>query len=501
MSRLRKIHLLSPIRAIRGEVVHYKHQLVASLVIAFSVFGATSAWGERRSAEIRVRMLHEEALNAYSNMEMDRSIEVLEEALNMAQQEGLTGDLPAQLNITYGTVLVLGLNRLADGRERLLAAARESVTVEPDPMLSTPLLDQLWTDVVEEVRPPGGGESEGGPEEGGGGEEAQPPTFGQGRVIPSPVVEQLPEHAVPIYVEVQQVRGASRVLLAYRGPGMRGFLTVDMEALDDGYAARIPCHRVRSPQVEYFINVLDDSGEVIAQAGTEDDPLEVAIVNELEGPDPSLPGMPPEPPCSEDTWSQEQDERPLRRERQRLMFVEFGIGTGAGIPIATEDELNSCTVNGVELVDRISVNASLAWTELVLTPAFGFFIRPDIALGIRGRLQFHGAIYPGTPHAGGIVLDFRYFPVLSDRVRFFIEVGAGAGGIRHPITLQGSTRCGDVYYREAKFFMGQFGVGVSIDFNQYVGVGAQFTLSILAPELSVQGDITFGLNLSIPRGS
>lgn len=490
-----------PLQAIRGEVVHNKHQVVALLAITFSVFATSSAWGENRGAEIRVRMLHEEALNAYSNMEMERAIEVLEQALSMAQRESLTGDLPAQLNITYGTVLVLGLNRLADGRERLLAAARESASVEPDPMLSTPLLDQLWTDVVEEVRPPDDGAAQGGPDQGGGGGEGQPPTFGQGRVIPSPVVEQLPEHAVPIYAEVQQVRGVSRVLLAYRGPGMRGFLTVDMEQLDDGYAARIPCHRVRSPQVEYFINVLDESGEVIAQAGTEDDPLEVAIVRELDGRDPSLPGMPPEPPCSEDTWSQEQDERPLRRERQRFVYIDIGIGTGAGIPIATEDELNSCNVGGVELVDRISVNPSLAWTELVLTPSFGFFIRPDISLGIRGRLQFHGALYPGTPHAGGVVLDFRWFPVLHDRVRVFITAGLGAGGIRHPITLQGSTHCGDVYYREARYFMGQLGVGVSIDINQYVGLGAQFIFSILAPELTVQGDITFGLNVSIPRGS
>jgi hypothetical protein len=487
-------------------------RLFSVMAVAFALLVPAVARGELRGNEVRVRMLHEEALEAYSNMEMDQALELLDRAIAMAEREGLTGDLLAQLNVTYGTVLVLGLNRLSDGRERLLQAARESTNVEPDPMLSTPLLDQLWQDVVAEARPNarptvGEGEGEGqGGGQGGGHVEPPPTTFGQSAITHEPVTEQLPGHAVPIYAEVQQGQGAARVVLAYRGPDMRGFLSVDMAEHGDGYAGRVPCHRVRPPRVEYFINVLDDAGDLIAHSGTEDDPHVVTITEELDGSEPRLPGQGAEPPCSEDTQSTGQDERPLHGGRRRLVYFDVMLGTGAGVPIATGEEQNTCEVMNeygslVTLADKIRVNASLAWTELVVSPAIGFFITPAIALGIQGRLQFPGAVYPGTPIAGGITLDFRYFPVLTRYVRFFIGIGLGAGSVRHPISLQSNAtiNCGNIYYRESRYFLGQLQAGVIIDVNDILGFGARFDFSILAPDLSVQGDLTFGLNISIPR--
>lgn len=483
-------------------------RLFSVMAVAFALLVPSAARAELRGNEVRVRMLHEEALEAYSNMEMDRALELLDRAISMAERERLTGDLLAQLNVTYGTVLVLGLNRLSDGRERLLQAARESTNVEPDPMLSTPLLDQLWQDVVAEARPG----RRPPPPQGEGEVEPPPPptTFGQTTIAHHPVTEQLPGHAVPVYVETPQVQGAARVVLAYRGPGMRSFLSVDMAEHGDGYAGRVPCHRVRSPRVEYFVNVLDAAGAVIAHSGSEDEPHVVAITEELDGAEPRLPGQGAEPHCSEDTQSHDQDERPLRGGgRRRLVYIDLMVGTGAGVPIATGEEQNTCEAMNeygslVTLTDKIRVNASLAWTELVVSPALGFFITPAIALGLQGRLQFPGAVYPGTPIAGGITLNFRYFPVLARRVRFFIGVGLGAGSVRHPISLQSNAtiNCGNMYYRESRYFLGQLQAGVIIDVNDVLGFGARLDFSFLAPDLSVQGDLTFGLNISIPqRGS
>ena len=47
--------------------------------------------------------------------------------------------------------------------------------------------------------------------------------------------------------------------------------------------------------------------------------------------------------------------------------------------------------------------------------------------------------------------------------------------------------------------MGQFGLGVLFDINQYFALGAQFNLGVFAPDLAIQGDIIFGMNVSIPR--
>lgn len=486
-------------------MLNRKRSLPSLLVVAAVVLTPALTLAQS-SASARIEQLHNDALDAYSNMEMDLAVEILEEAIQLAQQEGVRGELAAQLQMTLGTVFVLGQNRLADGRDRLLAAARESTEVEPDPMMSTPLLNQLWQDVLEEVRPEGGGEADGSGDEqgetgeGDSGDDDSPLTFGEGRVIPILVAEQRPNHAVPIYVEVQQVRDLRRVLLAYRGADQRRFLAVEMEQYHEGYAGRIPCHRVREPRVEYFITVLDRRGEVVATAGTEDDPFIVSVREELSGREPHLPNSDPEPICSEDSESHDEEEQVLPSTRERLMYIEAGIGTGAGIPISNEQEVNECSLNGEERRDFIEVNPSLAWTELVLTPAVGFYINERITLGIRGRLQFAGAVLPETPHIGGALLEFRYFAVPRDPVRFFIEVGLGGGGVIHPISLEGSNvRCGDVYYRESKYFMAQLGAGVLFDVHPLVALFAQVNITFLAPTFSFQGDLTFGLNVSIPR--
>jgi hypothetical protein len=445
----------------------------------------------------RIEELHDEALDAYSNMDMDRAAEILEEAIQLAQREGVRGRLAAQLQLTLGAVLVLGQNRLADGRDRLLAAARESADIEPDPMMSTPLLDQLWQDVLSEARPAA---TEGAVESSEEPITDEPVTFGQGRVIPILVAEQLPDHAVPIYVEVQQVRDIRRVLLAYRGADQRGFLAIEMEQYHEGYAGRIPCHRVRPPRVEYFITVLDSRGEVIATAGSEEDPFVVSVREELSGREPHLPNAEPEPICSEDDSHQRDDEQSLPARRERLMYVEAGIGTGAGVPFSTGQETNACVVNGEDRRDFIEVNPALAWTELVLTPALGFYLTQRVTLGIRGRLQFAGAVLPEAPHIGGVLAELRFFPVFNDPVRFFIELGLGGGGVVHPISLEGSTvRCGSTYYRESRYFMAQVGAGVLFDVHPAVALFAQLNITFLAPDMSLQGDLTFGLNVSIPR--
>ena len=152
-----------------------------------------------------------------------------------------------------------------------------------------------------------------------------------------------------------------------------------------------------------------------------------------------------------------------------------------------------------QVFDLIQVNSSLAWTELVLAPALGFYVMQNLTLGLRGRMQFAGAVFPETPHIGGVLAELRYFPVHEDPVRFFIQVGLGGGGIVHPIRLEGATNCGEYYYREARYFMGQIGMGVLFDVHPLVALNLSLNFAITAPSIAIQGDITVGLNISIPR--
>jgi hypothetical protein len=304
-----------------------------------------------------------------------------------------------------------------------------------------------------------------------------------------------------VYVEVQQIRDVRRVMLAYRGEDQRRFLSIEMAEHHEGFAGRIPCHRVRPPRVEYFVQVLDSRGEVVAASGSETEPHVVEIRDELQGAPPALPGEDAEPHCRDDTESQRHEERALPGTRRRLMFVEVGVGTGAGIPIATGQERNGCvnTATGDEWFDLIQVNASLAWTELVAVPAVGFYVLDNLTLGLRGRLQFPGAVFPETPHIGAVLAELRYLPVADDPVRFYVQVGLGGGAIVHPIRLEGATNCGEFYYREARYFLGQIGMGVLFDVHPAVALTLAINFAVTAPSVVVQGDITAGLNFSIPR--
>jgi hypothetical protein len=251
-----------------------------------------------------------------------------------------------------------------------------------------------------------------------------------------------------------------------------------------------------APEVLYFVNVLDENGEVMASAGSESEPLRVIVRTELEGDSPSLPDGDPEPSCAEDSRSRDQEERRLGGTRGRLMFIEAGLGTGAGIPISDGIERRSC---GEDLHDDIQVDSSLAWTELVVSPALGFYITRRLTLGVRGRLQFAGGVYPETPHMGVVFAEVRFFPLPNDPVRLFTSFGLGYGFVVHPITLEGAVNCGEFYYRESGGFLGEVGVGLLFDITAAFAISIQLNIFVLAPDPSIQGDLTFGLHFSIPR--
>jgi len=463
--------------------------LAALAVIAF----AATAGAESGGPEARVERLHERALEAYSNMEMDEALSLLQRTLQVARRQDIGGPLLARVHITYGTVLILGHGRLADGREHLVTAARESDEVEPDPMLSTPLLEQVWLDVIAEVRPRAGGE-EPPPDDSldPGDPDEPPPTFGQGRLVHTPVREQLADHAVPIYVELQQTPEIRRILLAYRAPGMAGWLSVDMGEHGDGFAARIPCHRVTGDYIDYFITVTTaEEGPQLEGGGSRDDPFRVTIGEGFGGAPPHLPGEDPEPPCSEDSRSGR--ETPLDQ-RDRLFYVEAQVGTGAGVPFGEQER--TCDAGQ----DRVRISPSPSWTELVILPELGFYIGRHVSLGVRARLQVPGAVFIDAPFHWGVMLRARWFVIPEDPIRVFAHLGAGYAEISHRVELQvgdGSVPvCGAVHYQPAGPGVVALGAGILWDVHRNFAVGADFTLSMFVPDFALQGDLALVLNAS-----
>ncbi len=467
-------------------------RILVSVAVASVLLFSSSAWAQG-SGEARVERLHEQAVEAYTNLEMDDATDLLDRALEVAEGEGVTGTTVARVRLTYAVVLILGLNRLADGRHQMVSAIQEDSTVEPPAELSAPLVDQLWDDVRSEHA--------------GSDTPTEDPNevvqFGQTSVVVANVEEQLPQRAIPIYAELEQAQDMSRIILAYRGPNMRRYLRIEMAEHGSGYAGRIACHRVEEPSVEYFVEVLDSRGEVIARAGSEEEPRRVVVRRELEGSAPHLPGEPPEPPCSED---EREEVTVTPTERSRIMYFEVNIGTGAGVPYSSQQEQLSCTSEGATVTDRINITPAVAWTELVLVPEFGFYIGPHIALGVRGRLQIPGAVYPGGPFSWAVLARVRWFVLPRDPYRLSLHLAGGYGTVSHPIALEGEVNCHDqfdrestgtlVYHRQAGAGIVQLGGAFIWDLHRNFGIGAELDISILFPTFAVQGDLLLVMNAS-----
>jgi hypothetical protein len=470
--------------------------LVLFVLAPVMLAGGRSA-AQQADAASRFDQLHERAVEAYSDLEIDQAVDLLEEALSLAEREGLAPELVAPVRLTYATVLILGLNRLADGRAQMVLAINEDATATPPRELSTDVVLQLWDDVRSEhgstvVAPP---PVETEPEE--------VVQFHQARVNVMRVDEQLVQHAIPIFVEVEQVEDIGRVLLSYRGPGMRQFLRIEMQEHETGYAGRIVCHRVEEPEVEYFVEVLDSEGQTVVTAGSADEPRRVAVRRELEGAPPHLPGAPAEPPCAEDS----REEVPVRGEaRARIMFFSVGVGTGAGVPYRGEPlELHCPTALDN---DAITIQPALSWTELVLLPEIGVHIGPSVALSVRGRLQVPGAVYPNAPFAWAVLGRVAWFVLPRDPYRLALHLAGGYGSVNQPITLkvQDPLNCpqyydesatgGVIYHRLAGAGIVQIGTQFLWDLHRNFAIGAEIDISVLFPEFAVQGDLLLMVNAS-----
>ena len=108
---------------------------------------------------------------------------------------------------------------------------------------------------------------------------------------------------VPVYIEVKPGLKVGRVVLSYRTSGERFYQQLEMRPKGRGYAVTIGCGVLQTFNplaVEYYIDVLDEAGQVMGFAGKADHPFQVTMVDVLVGQSPSLPDSPPPAACTEE---------------------------------------------------------------------------------------------------------------------------------------------------------------------------------------------------------
>ncbi len=127
---------------------------------------------------------------------------------------------------------------------------------------------------------------------------------GNGALVHYPILEQLARNDVPVFAQVRSSAPIDHVSMFFRSAGATRYRETRMNSmghdlgLPGGYGAQIPCEDAFPPALEYYVQVVDTSGEVIGHAGSATQPVRIPIVTaRTRNIVPTLPGQPPPRNC------------------------------------------------------------------------------------------------------------------------------------------------------------------------------------------------------------
>lgn len=127
---------------------------------------------------------------------------------------------------------------------------------------------------------------------------------GSGALSHFPILEQLARNDVPVFAQVRSSAPIDHVSMFFRSAGATRYRELRMTSmgqdlgLPGGYGSQIPCEDAFPPAIEYYVNVIDTSGEVIGHAGTATAPVRIPIVTaRTRNIVPTLPGQAPPRNC------------------------------------------------------------------------------------------------------------------------------------------------------------------------------------------------------------
>ena len=108
--------------------------------------------GARAQVETQVADLNSQAMEAYQALDMETARAKLEQAIGLAQQNGLMGPLVAQSFVNLGVVQITGFNDPNQGVAAFVAALCTQPDAQLDPLLSTPDVAQAFAQAQNDAR-------------------------------------------------------------------------------------------------------------------------------------------------------------------------------------------------------------------------------------------------------------------------------------------------------------------------------------------------------------
>ncbi len=262
-------------------------RFLSAWLLSFVLAFALASPAEAQRAAQQVLELNRQAMEAYTNLEIDQAERLLGQALQVAQRGQVRGAPLARTHINLGVVAIGGTGDNAAGLRHFIEALAADPSVELDPLTSTPDIRSTFALARQRAGVAGGDTSNA----------IMSAAPASGNLSHIPVSEQLTQTAVPVYVEVQG--SPTHVYLYYRGHGMREFRRVEMAPMAGGYGYEIPCTDVFEPEVGYYVVAFGSDGSPLGFTGSQAEPIVVSIVSSRTREAPALPGRAPPVQCGE----------------------------------------------------------------------------------------------------------------------------------------------------------------------------------------------------------
>jgi len=378
----------------------------------------------------------------YLQTDFEAAQKRLKKAIKKCGKSSCSPEVEAKLHVAMGTVLAGGMNQLGDARDAFVAALELDPNIQPDPDFVKSEITFAYEEARSQLKlgkPQAVSSAEG--------------------VVHTPVAEQQVNTPVPIQVELEDGMQAdgSKVVLRYRGPSSGGKRRITLKMIDGStYRGESPCIALEKVgTLEYWVEVVDDGGEVLARVGSSSLPMTTEIKDELDDEPPSWPGLKPPKSCGgggggsgvslgadDDPDDDEEDEASgeIRRNWITLSFSP-DISMVSGDEVCSESGQNDdhwvcAREDGSRYVgsptpgQANNVNTGFGLSTMRIGLAYDRLIGDNVMLGVKAGFAFNGTSEADASflplHAEGrATYYFGSKPFATTGVRPFVQLAGG----------------------------------------------------------------------------
>ncbi len=241
--------------------------------------------------------LYDKAMDEdYLSVEFDKAEVKLKKAADLCGKDQCSPDVLGKIYVAMGTVHGVGQNKLDLAKADLVNALKADPSCKLIDGLSTPELDKKFKEAQAEAGGASSGEGGSGGEGGEGGATPSPAKVGD---FPHTALPEAPINTpIPIFAEVPDEIGATKVVVRYKTFGGSKWQTLQLAKMKGGFGGEVPCTDVTTTgDFKYYVIATDDQGLSLAGAGSLKDPYKIPVKNKLSGDAPSLPGKDPPKAC------------------------------------------------------------------------------------------------------------------------------------------------------------------------------------------------------------